>query len=86
MFQDLGTAVLFSHAIRRQGSGALMTLVSLILEDVVPDESATQTSLPRSARIAAIDDRHGAPVSPREPPATSTWPEANFVDSAPRRG
>ena len=28
----------------------------------------------------------GAPVSPREPPTTSTSPELNFVDSAPRRG
>ena len=25
-------------------------------------------------------------MSPREPPHTSTWPEANFVDSRPRRG
>ena len=29
---------------------------------------------------------HGAPVSPREPPATSTWPAVNFVDPAPRAG
>ena len=28
----------------------------------------------------------GAPVSPREPPATSTWPEENLVEAAPRRG
>ncbi len=28
----------------------------------------------------------GAPVSPREPPATSTWPEANLVESPARRG
>ena len=29
---------------------------------------------------------HGAPVSPSEPPQTSTLPAANLVDSRPRRG
>src|SRR5580704_706521 len=29
---------------------------------------------------------HGAPVSPGDPPHTSTLPAANLVDSRPRRG
>jgi hypothetical protein len=35
------------------------------------------------AASAAID---GAPVSPREPPATTTLPDVNLVELAPRRG
>src|SRR5947199_8672886 len=36
--------------------------------------------------MADSEARHGAPVSPREPPHTRTLPAANFVDARPRRG
>ncbi len=36
--------------------------------------------------MAACAAIRGAPVSPREPPATTTWPEANLVESPARRG
>ena len=41
---------------------------------------------PRRPASPPRQARHGAPVSPVEPPHTSTLPAANFVDSAPRRG
>ena len=42
---------------------------------------ARHPSAPRPGRPC-----DGAPVSPREPPITTTLPEVNFVDAAPRRG
>ena len=39
---------------------------------------------PAPARIAPIALRHTAPVRPVEPPTTSTAPELNFVELAPR--
>ena len=41
---------------------------------------------PAPALIAAVAESVTAPVRPREPPATSTWPEVNLVESGPRRG
>ena len=46
----------------------------------------TPSRSPRPARMLACADICGAPVSPREPPATSTCPLMNFVEDAPRRG
>ena len=50
-------------------------------------EAGTQAvTIPAPARRAACEDREGAPVSPSEPPTTSTDPAEYLLSRSPRRG
>ena len=63
-----------------------MTSVSLTSKIGSRSAGTATVAYPAPARIAASEAMHTAPVSPREPPITSTSPDVNFVEPASRRG
>ncbi len=68
------------------GSGTVITSSSRVSKIRFSDAGIIAVTYPAPARIADSEDMHGAPVSPSDPPQTSTLPAANFVDSVPRLG
>src|ERR1700728_3567221 len=71
-----------------RSSGSPRVIVSISCTSSIPrsDSGTHAVTYPAPARIAASEAIAGAPVSPREPPTTTTWPLVNLVELAPRRG
>src|SRR5438034_660289 len=68
------------------GSGRLTASSTHVSNTWTAGSGPASVTYPASERNAARAERHGAPVIPRDPPTTTTWPDVYLLPSGLRRG